>query len=238
MKAKEARPIFRVLAGVLAILLLWFSLGVAYSKFISGSSEDLNLEGLNLILVLIALVSGVVLAYVAIAGYGPKLNAKITLFNIKIPKMFGISIFVFLVLLYLVVDRAIFLSKSEWTLGTVYKIFVETGKCESWSRRGRYDCTEYTAAVNFYVESEPYTLIVSAGETEGIKPRSHANYRVGNPVPIVYNRDHPNESYRDHIWDIWGTPILVFFALLFTLFLGFRKGSSKEPETPDKDIQK
>ena len=59
---------------------------------------------------------------------------------------------------------------------------------------------------------------------------------MGDLVRVVYNRDHPNESYRNQIWDIWGTPILVFCALLFTLVLGFRKGSSKEPGTPDKDI--
>jgi hypothetical protein len=41
-----------------------------------------------------------------------------------------------------------------------------------------------------------------------------------------YLSDRPDESYRDSTWGIWGTPILAFLALLFTLSLGFHFSKS------------
>lgn len=167
---------------------------------------------------------------------------KIPLLDYKVPLWFGplwlgISICVFIILLYLVVDRAIFLSKSEPTLGTVTKLTANLSSCGF--GEAERPSTVFIAEVNYFVESDNYTLSVNAGEICSARVSySEARYRVRDQVPIVYNRDHPNEAYRDHTWDIWSTPIKVFFALSFTLFLGFRKGSIKEPETPDKDIQK
>lgn len=102
--------------------------------------------------------------------------------------------------------------------GQIIKITSSNDRCRSGGRRTRrsYDCTEYTAAVNYATPQGIYTVNISAGSARGHNQSiSQADYQIGQKVKILYDTRNPTSAYPNTFMDIWGG---LLMALAFPFF--------------------
>lgn len=131
------------------------------------------------------------------------------------------------VFLYFVVDRIVFLIRSEHTVAEVVRISASNARCGS--RRNKRPCTKFSAEVRFTVAATAYTEWVSAGSVRGYgMSTKYAHYQVGSPVMMLVNPRDPEEAYRDAFWDIWSTPIMTLVFQIATLIGGIRAANVRE----------
>jgi hypothetical protein len=76
--------------------------------------------------------------------------------------------------------------------------------------------------VHYEVKARPYFIAVPAGKTRGRdQPISRALYSVGSRERVAYDPRQPTRAYRDKLWDIWGTPLVIFFIQIGTFVASF-----------------
>ena len=138
------------------------------------------------------------------------------------PFYFWIIVLLCIPLIYFVIDRTYFEIVALETTGTVERIWGRDDRCGT--KRRRYDCTKFTAAVRYEVQGAEYGIDVSAGTARGHgEPISQSDYRVGGGVMIAYNPRKPGHAYRNTFWDIWGAPVLTFFMQICAFFGGLKE---------------
>jgi hypothetical protein len=133
--------------------------------------------------------------------------------------LFLIAGIAFVVGLWLVGDRVVFLAAAERTVGEVTQLESRNGRCGG--RRTRRSCTKFYADVSYRTGGATWVLEVTAGRSNGYgRPLAEADYRVGDRVTIAYNPRRPRQAYRDTLWDIWGAPLMAFFVQIGAMFGG------------------
>jgi len=149
--------------------------------------------------------------------------------EVKSRWLFLVSMALALVAVGYVADRLIFLARAEHTTGEVVEVTSRNDSCKT-GKSGSYPCTVFTAQVRYYsAQGVERSVEVRAGVARGRDRRlSHATYKVGSPVEIIYNPRRASEAYRDYKMDIWGKPLFVLFGHLATLFGSFtaRRGAA------------
>ncbi len=133
---------------------------------------------------------------------------------IKNPFFAWCSLILFMFFAHYSIDRFLFLKTAVHTSGTVVGLSSQNGRCGY--RRSRYDCTRYDASVDFIGQNKKkYSLLASAGSRRGHNvPVEEATKKINDSVPVVYDPENPFKSFVDEFWDIWSTPVVLFFLML------------------------
>jgi hypothetical protein len=125
-----------------------------------------------------------------------------------------------IVLLGLVAQRALFLMRAQHTTGTVAHLGSKNDLCGI--GRTSHECTRFYAQLNFDDTLGIAPATVAAGDADGHDvPLSHAIYRVGEALPVLYNPNHPTQVHVDSFLDLWGSSVKTFLVLIFTLMAYF-----------------
>lgn len=141
--------------------------------------------------------------------------------------LFMVSIALLAVFCCLLASRLLFLSHAERCVGVVREVEARNGRC---GRKGRTECTKFSGLVEFQTTSGRHYVRLDGGRVNGHnKHPSLGLYRIGEPVPIVFNPDHPQEFYRDKLWDLWGFPGFLLLCQIFTLLASLRDPELNEP---------
>lgn len=114
----------------------------------------------------------------------------------------------------LAVERMLFLSRAQTTIGHVVGVSAENARCGS--RRSRYACTRFHAAVEYRINGgAPRHKTVSAGRKRGYdQPVSYARHPPGSAVRLLYDPHNTQRVYRDTKSDVFGGPLLSLFLSL------------------------
>jgi preprotein translocase subunit SecF len=138
---------------------------------------------------------------------------------IKQPWLLAVSGVCLLIVLWLVVDRTMFLWSAEETIGTVVELSGRNDRCGG--RKTRYSCTKFSAQVHYETQrGSTHTLQISAGSARGHdQPASSARVQKDGPVSVVYAPDQPTRAYENTLFGVWGMPFFAGFAQIAT-FLG------------------
>jgi hypothetical protein len=124
------------------------------------------------------------------------------------------------------IDRALFVARAQKTAGNVVAVSATNDRCGS-RRRSRYECTKFSAAVEFATSrGATATHHMYAGSSRGHDgPVSKATVHPGDVVPIVYDPKDPERSYEDRTQAIWGFPggSALLAALMFLMSLTDRR---------------
>jgi len=129
-----------------------------------------------------------------------------------------------IVLLGLATQRALFLMRAQRTTGTVAHLSSKNDLCGI--GRASHDCTRFYAQLNFDDTLGIAPATVAAGDVDGhYAPLSHAIYRVGEAVPVLYNPNHPAQIYVDSFLALWGSSVRTFLVLIFILIAYFYRVS-------------
>jgi hypothetical protein len=122
--------------------------------------------------------------------------------------------------------QALFVLSSEEATGEVSHIEAHDGRCGG---KHKYDCTEFTATIDFTVSGRRHTTTTSAGSTRGHGASVQtASYREGQELPVLYAPDNPGHAYHNTMWDVWGTPIFAMFGQLATMLAAFSKPKQRK----------
>lgn len=137
---------------------------------------------------------------------------------IKKPWLLVVSIILAFVILYFIVDRIEFITNAEKTIGRVQSISVRNDRCGG--RRNRYECTEFSALIGFTTKAGKYGQFnIRAGSARGHnQPISRANLQTSDYVNVIYDPRDITRVYEDSFYGVWGTPIMIFFFQISTLF--------------------
>jgi hypothetical protein len=116
--------------------------------------------------------------------------------------------------LSMVVDRMLFLSRAQTTVGHVIGVSAENARCGG--RRSRYACTRFRAAVEYRINGgAPRRKTFSAGRKRGYdQPVSYARHPPGSTVRLLYDPRNTQRVYRDTKSDVFGGPLLTLFLSL------------------------
>jgi Protein of unknown function (DUF3592) len=150
--------------------------------------------------------------------------------RVKNQFLFVISLVLLAAFCWSVISQLLFLSRAERDVGVVREVRAHDDRCGGKRRR---DCTKFHATVEFQSAGSRQSSYLSAGEARGHgQPLSKARYRIGDPVPIVFDPSRPEQIYRDKFLDIWGSPLAWLFFQIFTLGASLLRGSKEdEPVT-------
>jgi hypothetical protein len=149
--------------------------------------------------------------------------------RVKNQFLFVISMTLLLAFCWSVISQLLFLSRAERDVGVVREVQAQNGRCGG---KRRHDCTKFHATVEFQSAGSRQSSYLSAGEARGHgQPLSKARYRIGDPVPIVFDSNRPEEIYRDKFLDIWGSSLAWLFVQIFTLGASLRGSKEDEPVT-------
>lgn len=141
--------------------------------------------------------------------------------------LFKVSIALLAVFGYLVTSRLLFLNRAERCVGVVREVEARNDRCGYKRRRV---CTRFSALVEFQSTSGRHYVSLNGGHVDGYDQHvSLALYKIGDPVPVVFNPGHPEEAYRNQLRDLWGVPILLLLCQIFTLLASFRDPELNEP---------
>lgn len=108
--------------------------------------------------------------------------------------------------------------------GQVTKILSDNDRCRGGTRRNRrnYDCTEYTAVVNYTTPQGKYAVNISAGSERGHNQSiSQADYQIGQKVELLYDTRNPASAYPNTITALWGGPLFALFIPFFFILKYF-----------------
>lgn len=143
---------------------------------------------------------------------------------IKSPHFLVLSALIFVVFLYLVFSRLVFLQRSEISIGRVREVQAQNTRCsKNCGRRctHRYDCTKFSALVSFNSRSgQAGNLSIGAGSRSGHNQQtSLASYSPGQSVEVMYDPSDLTNCYKNDFMSLWGSALIAFVSC--TLFLGF-----------------
>ncbi|WP_163341054.1 DUF3592 domain-containing protein [Desulfopila sp. IMCC35008] len=120
--------------------------------------------------------------------------------------------------IFSLINRIVFIKNSIKTLGEISG--VQNYKVASSAGGGRAPSTErtvYYSDVHFYDESGcRHNCIV------GFANR-FLSRRVGDKVPIIYNKKNPKISFLNHWFIVWVTPVSILFIGIALLYLKYKK---------------
>lgn len=149
--------------------------------------------------------------------------------KIKNKVLFVISMALLVAFLYSVISQILFLSRAEHGIGVVRQVRALNGRCGG---KRRHDCTRFFATVDFQSAGSRTSSDLEAGDVRGHnQPLSKALHQVGDSVPIVFDLDRPEEIYRDKLWDLWKSSLLLLFFQAFTLLGSIVR---KHPDADDE----
>jgi hypothetical protein len=112
--------------------------------------------------------------------------------------------------LYWTAQKAVFLARAEPATG---RVALRASQRPSHSRR--LSGTYFYATVEFQAVGRAERFEVPAGSAwrKG-RPTSEAAYRIGDPVPVLYDPKEPYSAERNAFWDLWQGPFWVLCILL------------------------
>ena len=127
------------------------------------------------------------------------------------------------VLIYLIVDRPMFIQfifdrltfiqNSEEAVGTVIKIESYNSRCSGGSRyHCTYPCTKYTAHIKYpHSNGNYYTFKNKAGVCVGSdRPITCASSHVGESTDVIYDSNNPERAYPG-TFAVWMYPLMFNF---------------------------
>lgn len=143
--------------------------------------------------------------------------------------IFKTGCFVLLLKIGLFIFGVFFLSRFDFYInsaeveGQVTKITSDNDSCYSGRRHSNfYDCTEYTAVINYTTPQGKYTVNIWAGSARGHNQSiSLANYQIGEKVEILYDTRNPTSAYRNTFLDIWNDLLIAMLTLCFFILRFF-----------------
>ena len=108
---------------------------------------------------------------------------------------------------YFVIDRLLFLTSAQRTMGTVVSLSARDSRCGG---KRKYSCTRFYAQVEFQTaRGERSQLEVSAGTARGSnQPLTRARYVQGANVELIYDPKNPREVLQNSFFEIWGLPLM------------------------------
>lgn len=128
--------------------------------------------------------------------------------------LFVLAAGLLVVALGLAVERMMFLSRAQTTVGHVVDVKAENTRCGR--RRSRHACTRFSADVEYRInDGAPRRITLSAGRKRGhSQPVSAARHPPGSSVRLVYDPRNTQRIYRDTKGDVFGGPLLSLFLSL------------------------
>jgi hypothetical protein len=115
------------------------------------------------------------------------------------------------VLIYLIVDRIIFIKNSEAVLGKVVRIESYNCRCGGGRNRRSYPCTRYIAHIKYpHFNGNYSTFVDNAGGCRGSdEPITCASFKLGESIDIIYDLNDPERVYQGTL-DVWQAPRILF----------------------------
>jgi hypothetical protein len=149
--------------------------------------------------------------------------------RVKNQLLFVISMTLLLAFCWSVISQLLFLSRAERAVGVVREVRAQNGRCGG---KRRHDCTRFHAMVEFQSAGSRQSSYLSAGDARGHgQPLSKARYRIGDPVPVVFDPSRPEEVYRDKFLDVWGSSLAWLALQIVSLVASLRGSKEDEPVT-------
>ncbi len=142
---------------------------------------------------------------------------------IKTPWLFFLSFIIGAIAVGFAVERLIFISSAQKTIGQVIGLESYNDRCGGGRRRRSYACTKFTANIQFFDrQGSRYEFQSSAGSSRGSnRSIDNADYSVGVGVEVIYNPKNPKKVYVNTIFGVWGIPIVLFFTQIGALISSF-----------------
>ena len=149
---------------------------------------------------------------------------------IKQPWLFGLSMILLLVAGAFALERLRFLRQAEKVQGTVTQIMASDGKSSGGKGRRSQDCTRFTAEIRFATRSGGTGRIsIGAGSSRGHgQSISHADYRVSQTVPVVYDPRNMAKAYQNSLMGVWDIPIYILVAQFSALIASLSEARQKK----------
>jgi len=113
--------------------------------------------------------------------------------------------------LYWTAQKAVFLARAEPATGRVVALRASQRPYHSRRLSGTY----FYATVEYQASGRSQRFEVPAGSAwHRGQPTSEADYRIGDPVPVLYDPKEPYSAERNAFWDHWKGPFWVLCILL------------------------